>query len=154
MSSSACCASSAEKFSLPNVVLTAISVRETAPSSNILRITQSCSRPPADPIWRLHGKNQNGRIEEQAHSLITPFEEIIHFLIGQRFPPIRVNDLNFPLQRSEFWFLACRRLRAHDIHHRHAPAADRDRLPSSTALISSGSLFLASATLTCMAFND
>jgi amino acid permease len=58
--------------------------------------------------------------------------------------------LIFPRQGSEPWFFLGCLLRAHNVYHRHTRRQMVTGSPFSTALINSGSFFLASAMLTCI----
>src|ERR1700726_4353294 len=57
-----------------------------------------------------------------------PREEIFRFFVCHRLPPVWIKDLNLAFQSSQGTFFASRFLGAHDVDHRHPPAANSHRL--------------------------
>src|SRR5580698_9739620 len=115
-------ASSAESFSLPSVLLMAISTREIALNS----IFPGLCKATSTRVLRRSGAS-TAKIKatvSRRRRRLAPREEGFNFLVRHRLPPVRIEHLDFSSQCPQDRFLASRLFRAHDIHHRHAPATD------------------------------
>src|ERR1700730_4688080 len=121
-------ASSAEIFSLPRVILIAISVRETELNS---RTFSGFPKVAAARLLRRSGdsiEKINTAVSKSTRKSLASPKEILDFLVGHRLPPIRIEDLNLPPQSAKHRFFLGWFLRAHDIYHGHTAAADGHRL--------------------------
>src|ERR1019366_6804231 len=121
-------ASSAEMFSLPKVVLIAISVSEIELNS---RTFSGFPKVAAARLLRRSGdsiEKIKTAVSRSTRKSLSPAKEIFDFLVGHRLPPVRIEDLNLSPQSPEPWFFLGWFFRAHDVYHRHTPAADGDRL--------------------------
>src|SRR5277367_2864711 len=116
-------------MSLPKEALTAISVSETELNSRIF--LGSPSTPCARLLSRSGALTEKISVAVSSNSLIlfAVAEHLLHFLVGHRFPPVRIKDLNLCLQGPELWLRVVRFFRPYKVHYRHTPATDGHRLP-------------------------
>src|SRR5271155_150587 len=118
-------ASSAEIFSLPKVALIAISASETELNS---RTFPGFLKTAAARLLRRRGDSTakiNTAVSRSRRKSLGPAKQIFHFLVCHRLPPIWIEDLNPSAQGSQHRFFPGWLLRAHDVHDRDTPAADR-----------------------------
>src|ERR1700691_4659021 len=121
-------ASSAEILSLPKIALIAISVSETELNS---RTFPGFFKTAAARLLRRCGDSTakiNTAVSRSSRKSLGPAKQVFHFLVRHRLPPIWMKDLNPSSQGPQYRSLPGWLLRAHDVHDRDTPAADRHRL--------------------------
>src|SRR5208337_5279074 len=128
ISSTACRTIAAEILNLPKAALIAISEMETALSSRTFSVF---SKTRVARLLSLCGDSTakiRTAVSRSRRTSITTREEGFHFFVRHGLPPVRIEDLDLTLQCAQRPLFAGRLFRAHDIHHRHTPAADGHRL--------------------------
>src|ERR1700733_2515487 len=128
--------------SLPRFVLIAISARETALNS---RMFPGFCNADATRLLSRSGDSTaqiSTAVSRRIRTSIAPLEHGVDLLLTHRLPPIRIDHPNPALKCSQHALLAGWFLGAHNIHHRHAAAADSDRLALLRRLNQLGQLIL------------
>src|SRR5205823_14848092 len=65
-------------------------------------------------------------VSKRRRNLAASREKVVHLFFCHRLPPVRIDDLNLPLQSPEAPLFASGSLCAYDIYDRNTPTADGD----------------------------